>query len=210
MRPRVRRTSTSGRGRPSRAASSSTCRTTAGRRTGSSRGLSSGCTTITATPTATNTGAAASHQRGPNRPASQRQAAQANPSSAARTTSGPSRSKSHVAVAELRDPVAPLPPERREPERQTRDEQRSRGEGADLGGAQERGPAQRQSHARQRDERDELGRERTEREQAQHRVVALCPREVESGERRERRLDVQPARHLGAPEQERSDDPHRR
>ena len=96
VRPRVRRTSTSGRGSPSRAASSSTCRTTAGRRTGSSRGLSSGCTTITATPTTTNTGAAASHQRRPNRLASHRQAAHANPSSAARTTSGPSRSKSHV------------------------------------------------------------------------------------------------------------------
>jgi hypothetical protein len=56
----------------------------------------------------------------------------------------------------------------------------------------------------------ELRGQGTEREDPQHAIVTLVALEVERGERRERRLDVEPGGHLGAPEEKRDREPDRR
>ena len=113
-------------------------------------------------------------------------------------------------VAELRDPVAPLPPERREPERQAR-RRAARPRRTRRPRRREAAQARAAAVALATTRRVQRARRRAHRARAGAVPSrgALHARGRER-ERRERRLNVQPARHFGAPEQERSDDPHRR
>ena len=195
--PRVRRTSTSGRGRPSRAASSSTCRTIVRAphrlEPGAEQRLRDDHDDrrprrTPARPRATSAARTVSRATG--------RAAHANPSSA-----GAHRERARAgrrATCRSRAPRSRSAAATRASRARTAGARRAARPAAIAPTSAARSSAGPRSGSRTRvsaNERHELGREPTEREQPQHRVMALRTREIERGERRERRLDLEPARH---------------